>query len=152
MPVVSLLALSDAVMGLLNAHPTLTAYDTIVEPAPPVDEGGVVMGYAVFYPGAGDAGVTGERDGNLAAIPGKLLWTFQVTCAGGDRGYASWVVDAVRGLIDGRTLTVAGTNVGRMQPPLGYTPPMLQNPSVQPPRVSVPLQYQVLAAPAVDLA
>ena len=140
MPVASVQALSDAVWAILDGHPALTAYDSIVEPAPPVDDGGTVLGYAVFYPGAGDA-----TPNNLAGAPGQLLWTFQVTCAGGDRGYTSWVVDTVRGLIDGKTLTVAGTRVGIMRAPLGYTPPMLINSEVQPPRISVPLQYQVIS-------
>ncbi|NUS58672.1 MAG: hypothetical protein HOV66_28045 [Streptomycetaceae bacterium] len=135
--------LTAAVRQLLDAHPSLTVYTSVVDPRPQIDEDGVVEGYAVLHPGAGD-----DTPSALDVQPGQLLWWFQVTCAGGDTDYAGWVVDTVRGLLTGKTLTVDGSKVGRMQPPPGYSPPMLTNTSVQPPRVSVPLQYQVLAVTA----
>lgn len=141
MAIPSVRLLTAAVRTILDAHPTLTVYTSIVEPAPPIDEGGVVRGYAVLHPGPGD-----DSPNNLAATPGALLWTFQVTCAGGNDEYTAWVIDTVRGLLTGKTLAVASTNVGVMRPPFGFTPPTLTNLSVQPPRISVPLQYQVLAS------
>lgn len=140
MSIPSVQLLADAVYAVLDGHATLTVFDSIVNPAPAIDEAGVVKGYAVLHPGAGDA-----TPNNLAAQPGQLLWQFQVTCAGGNRTYATWVVDTVRGLLDGKTLTVAGTKVGLMRPPFGFNPPTLTDTDVQPPRVWVPLQYQLLA-------
>lgn len=133
--------MAAAVKVILDAHPTLTVYQSIVDPAPPLDDAGVLLGYAVFHPWPGN-----DAPNNLAGRPGQLLWGFQVTCAGGDTDYAMWAVDTVRGLLTGKTLTVAGTKVGLMRPPLGYQPPTRTELTVAPPRVEVPLQYQVLAA------
>lgn len=135
--------LTAAVRALLDAHDTLTVYTSVVDPHPGIDEGGVVQGYAVLHPGAGN-----DTSSQLDAQPGQLLWWFQVTCAGGDTDYAGWVVDTVRGLLTGKTLTVDGIKVGRLQTPVGYSPPTLVETTVQPPRVSVPLQFQVLAVTA----
>lgn len=136
--------LTDAVFGILDGHATLTAYRSVVDPPPSIDAGGVTEGYAVLHPFPGDAG-----SGSFSRIPGQLLWQFQVSCAGGNHDYVLWVVDTVRGLLDGKSLSVAGSVVGRMQPPPGFQPPP---PKAQPldsgQRLQVPLLYQVLAVPA----
>lgn len=133
--------LSGAVWALLDGDANLVAYDGVVT-APPVDEqGNLESGYAAFYPGGGD-----PRRSNLAVVPGQLLWTFQVSAVGQDRDQVGWVIDTVRGLLDGKSLDVSGTKVGRMQPPFGYQPPPPRPEfQAQPPRLSVPLQYQLLA-------
>lgn len=136
--------LTDAAVGLLTANPNLTVYESVVDTPPPADEDGVVYGYVVFHPGIGN-----DTTSNLAVEPGQLLWSFQATCVGGTAEYCGWAVDAVRARVAGQTLAVAGAKVGLIQPPVGYNPPMRPSPAdVKPPRVSVPLQYQVLAVPA----
>ena len=133
--------LTTAVQDLLAAAPAgLTRYTTLVDPAPPVDDAGVVTAYAVLHPYAGN-----DTANNLAVNPGQILWGFQIDCGGGDATYLLWAVDTVRGLLSGQTLTVAGAKVGRLQPPLGYNPPTRPELNVTPPRITVPLQYQVLA-------
>lgn len=139
MPLPSVRLMSAAVMALLDPDP-LNAYDSIVSPAPPVDENGVLEGYAVFHGGAGN-----ETSGNLAKTPGQLLWSFQVNCVGGDSSYVGWVVDEVRRRLSYKTLTVVGAKVGLLQPPVGFHPPVINESTVTPPRLTVPLQYQVLA-------
>lgn len=136
--------LSAAVMGLLQANENLTVYRSFVDPKPPVDDDGVVLGYVVFHPGIGN-----DLSNNLAVVPGQLLWSFQLTCVGGDADYVTWAVDAARRQVSGQTLVVEDTNVGIIQPPVGYNPPTRPSPAeVKPPRISVPLQYQVLAVSA----
>ena len=83
---------------------------------------------------------------SLARTPGRLLWSFQVSCVGQDHDQYGWVIDTVRGLLTSQTLNVGGTTVGRMQPPTGFLPPP-PRPSfaASTERLMVPLQYQVLA-------
>lgn len=134
--------LANAAYAVLEGHATLTTYRSVVDPPPPTDVDGITKGYAVFHPFPGDATPSG-----LDRQPGRLLWQFQVSCAGGNHDYTLWVVDTVRGLLDGKTLTVAGTGVGLMQPPFGYQPPAPQPQPVDAAqqRLQVPLLYQVLA-------
>lgn len=141
----SVLLLTNAVHALLDGHPKLTVYRSVVDPAPPADGNGVTKGYAVLHPFGGDA-----ETNQLDRQPGRLLWEFQVSCAGGNHDYLLWAVDQVRGLLDGKGLTVAGTVVGLMQPPPGFQPPA---PKPQPvdaahQRLQIPLLYQVLTVPA----
>lgn len=141
MPLPSVRLLTEAVEALLGTAPAgLTTYTSVVDPAPPVDAAGVLTAYAVLHPGAGN-----DRPNNLAMAVGQLAWSFQVTCSGGDASYCDWAVDTVRGLVTGKTLSVEGTKVGLMLPPLGFSPPILTNLTVKPPRQYVPLQYQVLS-------
>jgi hypothetical protein len=144
MTVVSTLDLTNAVFARLDAHDTLTVYRSVAAPEPPADEGGVTQGYAVLHPFPGNA-----TSGSLSRAPGQLLWEFQVSCAGGDHDYVLWTVDTVRGLLDGKTLTVAGARVGLMQPPVGFQPPAPRPAPVDSgQRLQIPLLYQVLAVPA----
>lgn len=144
MAVPSVRLLTDAVFGILNGHATLTAYRSVVDPVPTVDAGGVTEGYAVLHPFPGDAGSQ-----SLTRQPGQLLWQFQVSCVGGNHDYVLWVVDTVRGLLDGKTLAVADAAVGLMQPPVGFqAPPPKPQPVDSGQRLQVPLLYQVLAVPA----
>lgn len=141
MAIPSVRLLTTAAEDLLAAAPAgLTRYTSVVDPAPPLDDAGVVMAYAVLHPYAGN-----DTANNLAVSPGQVLWGFQVDCGGGDVSYLNWAVDTVRGLLSGKTLTVAATKVGLLQPPLGYNPPTRPELNVTPPRITVPLQYQVLA-------
>lgn len=142
MPTPSVRLLADAVWALLDGHPNLQVFESVAtNPASDADTGLLTKGYAVFHPGAGD-----DAPNNLAVAPGRLLWSFQVSCVGQNHDQYGWVIDTVRGLLTGKTLTVAGTEVGRMQPPLGFLPPP-PRPSfaASTERLMVPLQYQVLA-------
>lgn len=141
--------LGAAVWGLLDGHAHLVAFDSIVTTPPTDGSGNLTSGYAVFYPGGGDPALADRDRGSLSAKPGQLLWSFQISAVGQDRNQITWVIDEVRTLLDGKTLTVAGAKVGRMQPPFGYQPPPPRPEyQAQPPRLLVPLQYQVLAVTA----
>lgn len=134
--------LSAAVWALLEGHPHLVAFQSEAV-APPVDSSGsLTAGYAVLHAGGGN-----DTPMNLAMAPDALLWGFQVSCVGEDLDQVGWVVDEVRGLLTGKTLTVTGHVVGRMVPPLGFeAPPPRPQHGAEPPRLSVPLLYRVLAA------
>lgn len=142
MPSVRLL--SAAVEQLLRGHGNLQVFVSEVDPSLAVDQNGAAKGYAVLHPGTGDA-----DSSSLTRAPGRLLWQFQVTCGGGTAEYWGWAVDAVRSVLDGKSLAVAGAVVGKLQPPFGFQPPPPQpNTSVNPSRLTSPLIYQVLAVPA----
>lgn len=133
--------LTAAVWALLDGHPYLVAFQSEATKPPTNDEGALTKGYAVFHPGGGD-----DTPNSLNAQPGRLLWGFQLTCVGGSHDQLGWVLDEVRGLFTGQTLTVAGVSVGVMRPPLGFVaPPARPELDVSPTRLMVPLQYQVLA-------
>jgi hypothetical protein len=142
MAIPSVRALTAAVWAILDGHPQLPVFQSIADPATDPDSGKLLRGYAVLHPGGGD---TQQSETNLAQIPDRLLWTFQVDAVGDDHDQIGWAIDAVRGLLDGKTLTAAGTKVGKLQPPFGYQPPP-PRPQFQaePARLSVPLQYHVL--------
>lgn len=149
MPSPSVQLLSRAVWALLDGHPHLAAYASETKSPELVKGGALAVGYAVFHPGGGDPLLNDPNRGSLTAQPGQLLWTFQVTVVGNDFEQIGQVIDTIRGLLDGKTLTVAGAKVGRMQPPFGYQPPPPRpQQQVQPARMEVPLQYQVLAVNA----
>lgn len=136
----STLDLTDAVAALFEDDDRITFYVSIVEPAPPIDEYGVVKSYVVLYPTPGDA-----SSHSLSGQTGPLLWGFHLTAGGGDHRYCTLAVDVIREKINGKTLTVGGIKVGLMQPPFGSTPPpVLTNLNVKPPRLSVPLEYRVM--------
>lgn len=144
MPIPSVRLLTGAVWGVLDSHAHLVAFRSVVDAAPVDTAGNLTKGYAVLHPGGGDPGRN-----NLAVEPGQLLWGFQISCVGGDHDQIGWVIDIVRNLLDGKTLTMAGVKIGRLQAPLGYQPPPPRPEfQAQPPRLMVPLQYQVLAVPA----
>jgi len=142
MPTPSVRLLSAAVWALLDGHAQLQAFKSYAtDPATDPETGLLTKGYAVFHPGAGD-----DQPDNLAVTPGRLLWSFQVSCVGQDHDQYGWVIDTVRGLLTGKTLTVAGVTVGRMQPPLGFLPPPPRPQfAASTERLMVPLQYVVLA-------
>lgn len=142
MPAPSVRLLSAAVWALLDGHPQLQVFESIAtNPDVDPDTSLLTRGYAVFHPGAGD-----DAPDNLAVTPGRLLWSFQVSCVGQDHDQYGWVIDTVRSLLTGKSLSVAGATVGRMQPPVGFLPPP-PRPQFQASteRLMVPLQYVVLA-------
>lgn len=134
--------LTGAVWALLDGHAQLQVFQSFVEdPELDPETEQLAKGYAVFHPGGGN-----DQPNNLAVSPGQLLWAFQVSCVGKDHEQVGWVVDTVRGLLTGQTLTVAGHSVGRMQPPLGYqAPPPRPDITDSTERLQIPLQYVVLA-------
>lgn len=138
----SVRAMTAAVWAILDGHPHLQVFESIAtNPDTDPESGLLTRGYAVFHPGGGN-----DQPNNLAVTPGQLLWQFQISCVGQDHDQIGWTIDTVRGLLTGKTLTVADTEVGRMVPPLGYqAPPPRPAFTNSTERLQVPLQYQVLA-------
>lgn len=142
MPTPSVRLVSAGVWALLDAHPHLQAFRNIAtSPDIDPDSGLLTRGYAVFHSGGGN-----DQPNNLAVEAGQLLWQGQVSCVGQDDDQLGWVIDTVRDLLTGRTLTIPGHRVGRLQPPLGYqAPPPRPVFTDSTERLMVPLQYCVLA-------
>ena len=141
LPSVKLLA--AAMLGLLNAE-GLTVYPSRVDPVTVLDNRGVVKGYAILHP----LGPGTDRT-SMSGRPGSLLAAYQVDCVGGSHDYVLGVVDSVIDRVDGKTLIVAGAQVGLVQPPFGYQPlAPYRDPGASPFQLRLPLQYQVLAVPA----
>lgn len=142
MAIPSVRLLTGAVWTLLDGDANLQAFQSVADnPAiDPITEL-LTKGYAVLHAGGGN-----DQPNNLAVTPGQLLWQFQVSCVGQNHDQLGWVIDTVRGLLTGKTLTVAGHSVGRMQPPLGFqAPPPRPTFTESTERLMVPLQYVVLA-------
>lgn len=147
----SVAAITAAFTDLLKSTDSLDGSDDLFpvfesrpDPHVPLDNRGVVKGYAVLHPIA-----PGTDRTSLAASPGSLLTAFQVDCIGGSHAYVLDVADQVVARVDGQTLTVAGAVVGLIQPPFGYQQRApYRDPGVAPFQLRLPLQYQVLAVPA----
>jgi hypothetical protein len=93
--VIDLEARCVAVLGLLNAVPNLDVFDG--EPDANMDSDGKAHPYAAFYPSPGHIPLDEER---MAGVGGPLVWSFQVTAAGGDpirgRRAVTRVIDALQ--------------------------------------------------------
>lgn len=108
------------------------------------DPSGRVAAYAVLHPGAG----TPNPDVDLGDSSIDLDWSCQVTVAAGfDRDLLD-AADFVHGrLFRWRPAGLDGVHTSGLIPPPGFDPglPRDSPPSVQPPRVSLPLQYRLTA-------
>lgn len=137
---VSRRALTTAVEGMLRAAaPLVGVYVGGVPDTPPADPDGRVHVYAVLWPGPGAS--TQDR---LVPIVDGLLWTFQITCVGGDITRCMACVDAVTGALTGRTLALANIATGYLRE-LGDPGPAREDRDARPSRWFVPLTYQLHA-------
>jgi hypothetical protein len=99
--------------------------------------------YAVVYPSPGMA----DRM-PLANVADGLLWSAQITCAGGDVDRALRAVDRVRDRLDGIRLTVAGVQVGVMrEPEFATAGPVREDRDVQPSRWYAALPWELYTIP-----
>lgn len=129
--------LHAALVAVLDALPTVTAYDGQVASAPPADAlTGKVYPYAVAWGAAGwttDEGRTLDGDAD-----GALEWPAPVTVAAGDVGWLLGAVDLVRAALEGRVL-VPGAGPLREDP---GTPSAQKSPDIAPARWFVPLIFR----------
>lgn len=95
-------ALADPVWGLINGITNLDSFDG-EDPTPQLDPDGRVHAYAVYYPSPGWAHAVLACGGT-----DSLDWTFQVTCAAGDRNRTLWCVDKIRTALSGARLSIGG--------------------------------------------
>lgn len=136
--------LADPVWGLLDAIANVNTFDGAFiddEGKPvsvPADADGRVHAYAVYYPGPGWAHA-------LLACGGtdSLDWTFQVTCAAGDRTRALWCVQQVRTAVTGTTVTIGGQALQIRED--GNPGALRRDDSVSPSRFYVPLIFAINA-------
>lgn len=100
--------------------------------------------YAAFYTAPGN--LTGST---LCETPDELLWSFQVTAAGGDPARGRRAIARVRRQLTGHLLLVEGEPAGLIRETPGYDAgPMRKDESVTPARWFSPLLFQVWATGA----
>lgn len=136
--------LADPIWTMIDAVQNVNTYDgDFVDNdgkplPPPLDDDGRVHAYAVYYPSPGWAHALlagGETD--------SLDWSFQVTCAGGDRTRALWCADKLRTALSGKRITVNGQ--GLLIVETGNPGPIRRDDKVSPVRFYTPLQFAVNA-------
>lgn len=144
--------LSAAVLGKLQAgntasskllifHGTIGDTDWQGNPVTLVDADTRAHPYAVLYPSPG----TPDRMPN-ANVADALLWSCQITCAGGDVDRALRAVDRVRDRLDGVRLTIAGLQVGVLrEPEFATAGPLREDRDVQPSRWYAALPWELYA-------
>lgn len=104
--------LADPIWTLIDAIANVNTYDGDFVDAdgkpvnPPADGDGRVHAYAVYYPGPGWAHALLGCGGT-----DSLDFTFQVTCAGGDRTRALWCIQQVRDALSGKNITIGGQDI-----------------------------------------
>lgn len=151
MPTVSRLDLTDAVLARLSGGWVKVYLSEVDDDGPPVlerngvqDPSGRVAAYAVLHPQAGTPNV--EVD--LADSSIDLDWGCQVSVSA---GFTRDLLDAVDFVHDRlyrwRPAGLTGVHTDGLIPPPGFDPgnPRTSQPSVQPPRVWLPLQYRLTA-------
>lgn len=140
--------LADPVWALLDAVTNVNTFDgdfidadgapvNMTKP-PYVDPDGRVHAYAVYYPGPGWAHALLGCGGT-----DSLDWSFQVTCAGGDRTRALWCVSKVRTALSGHTITIAGQALQIQEVP--NSAPIRRDDGVSPARSYTPLIFAINA-------
>lgn len=132
-------SLADQVWAQLDTLAEVNVFDGEVAPDPPADDDGRVHAYAVFYPSPG-----WSRALLADANPDTLDWSFQVTCAGGDRTRALWCIDQVRGVLHGFHVTNAAGQL-LVVSEVGDPGPIQRDKDVRPPRFFAPLRFAVSA-------
>lgn len=138
--------LSTAVLARLGAANTsssrLDVFDGEVKAV--MDSDQRAHPYAAFYPSAGNlAGST------LCETSDELLWSFQVTAAGGDPERARRAIARTRGQLTGHLLMVDGQAAGLIRETPGYDPgPARKDETVAPARWFTPLLFQLWATGA----
>lgn len=148
MTAVDVSALADPVWALLDGLSGVNAFDgefvdatgqpVDMSMTPYADDDGRVHAYAVYFPSSGWAHA-------LLACGGtdSLDWSFQITCAGGDRTRALWCVSKVRGVLSGARVTVGGQ--GLLIREIGDPGPIRRDDKVSPTRFYLPLLFAVNA-------
>lgn len=144
MSAVDVSQLADPVWTLLDGIGNVNTFDGAfvdangIPVAVPADADGRVHAYAVYYPGAGWAHA-------LLACGGtdSLDWTFQVTCAAGDRTRALWCVQQVRDALTGTTVAVGGQDLQIREE--GNPGSLRRDDSVAPSRLYLPLTFAINA-------
>lgn len=136
--------LTDPVWVLLDGIANVDAFDGEFVDAdgqqvqPTIDTDGRVKGYLVYHPSPG-----WQHSWTLDVDRDGLSWTFQVTCAGGDRARAEWVIKQVRAAISGAVITRNGQQL--LIEETGDPGPLRVDDEVSPPRRWAPLQFAVEA-------
>lgn len=126
--------LHAAVWAILDALPTVNAFDGDVPSAPPADGTGRVLPYAVLWPGpGGDPADASLRGG------GALTWDAQVTVAAGDIRWLLQAVDVVRAAL-ADAWTAPGASPLRDVTPASRT--VMRDTDVTPLRYFVPLLFR----------
>jgi hypothetical protein len=104
-----------------------------------MDTDGGAHPYAAFYAAPGN--LSGST---LCETPDELLWSFQVTAAGGDPARARRAVARVRRQLTGHLLLVEGDLAGLIRETPGYDAgPVRKDETVKPARWFSPLLFQV---------
>lgn len=137
MTVPAVYSIADQVWGLLDGITGINAFDGVVPNTPAKDPDGTVHAYAVYYPSAGR-----RTSGRLNAVPGKLTWSFQVTCVGGDRNRCLRCVSKVTTALTGERLDLFDGYSGQIREP-GDVGPVRVDRDVAPPRFYLPLLFGV---------
>lgn len=126
--------LHAAVRTILEALPTVQAFDGDVPAAPPADEAGRVYPYAVLWPAPG-----GDRfEPALSGPRGGLVWVAQVTVAAGDPTWCLQATGTVRAALDGVWLDDTASPLTDDTP---SSRTIARDPDVKPPRWFVPLRF-----------
>lgn len=100
--------------------------------------------YAAFYAAPGN--LTGST---LCETPDELLWSFQVTAAGGDPARARSAIARVRRQLTGHLLLVDGNVAGMVRETPGFDAgPVRKDETVAPARWFSPLLFQLWATGA----
>jgi hypothetical protein len=135
--------LAGAVVTALTGLSGLTVYDGEVDPTPPVmaDGTGRVRPYAVVY---ASSGTPHPEDFNSLTVA-DLDWMVQVTVAGGYQPDTLQAIHAIRLLLQGQVLVVAGVTCGPLTQ-VNDPGPIRRDDDTVPPRFYMPLQFQLLAA------
>lgn len=136
--------LADPVWTLIDAVANVNTYDGDFVDAdgkpvsPPLDDDKRVHAYAVYYPSPGWAHA-------LLACGGtdSLDWSFQVTCAGGDRTRALWCIEQIRNALTGHTVTIDGQKLQIRE--VGNSGSIRRDDGVSPSRCYAPLIFAINA-------
>jgi hypothetical protein len=126
--------LHAAVLTILDALPTVTAFDGDVPPNPPADASGRVYPYAVLWPSPG-----GDPTDADLVTGGALAWEGTVTVAAGDVGWCLAAIDVVRGALRDRWVLDTASPLRDVTP---ASRTVTRDPDVRPPRWYVPLLYR----------
>lgn len=136
--------LADPVWLLLDGIANLDAFDGDFvdeqgqQKDPTLDEDGRIKGYLVYHPSPG-----WQHSWTLDVDPDGLSWTFQVTCAAGDRARALWVIHQVRKVLAGVVITIGGRQL--LIEESGNPGPLRIDEDFSPPRRWAPLLFTVHA-------
>lgn len=121
----------------------VTIYDAFVPDTVPLldDPSGRIAPYIVLRSNLG----TGIGERALYPTSGDSVVTYTATCVAGWRADCEHLASNVASLLLDWIPTLDGHQFGFMEPPPGYSPPVLHATAVSPARFWVPLQYRLPA-------